>query len=527
MTHCGKLSNPMKTMHVVLVAVGLCGLTSGSLAESGPATARHYYIGVAPGLSSAGGSNIFRACIDFVLYRAQAGDRVEFIEAPQMARLADVTIPPGAARDRAYSRAFSGKFGGLKRFLTEAGGGDPRLAGQLRVPQLLDMVAKGRQPNEITTLVMIGAPLFITTHPTETAFNMEGGLTPGDGMVTCSSSLSLFGTAERKGQLNGVAIHWLTQGDGWATSEMHRSAVVRFWSVFVGEQGATLATISGDTASVFDRVARGENRPVMSVKADPSDTGLIMRLPRAFRRETVQAPPERGMEARTKPVAEAPRTNPAPAPVPVLPPVPGTNRPVVVPAVPLARPPVAKEPEPEPLAKPLEEAAPAGPAVREIPKAATGHIGIAAIWQAPNSSGRDTDIDLYVSAYPGAQEVYWHRLQAPGATYYRDIRAASAGRPSEDWQTSWEYVEVGHADLSKVSLWLNVYEASGPISGFVRVQHGGSVVDRPFRFDVTRGNKGVDNRIEARRRSRYWQEVRLEEMFPETSGQHTTPPNSK
>ena len=81
--------------------------------------------------------------------------------------------------------------------------------------------------------------------------------------------------------------------------------------------------------------------------------------------------------------------------------------------------------------------------------------------------------------------------------------------------------------MSKVSLWLNVYEASGPISGIVRVQYDGSVVDRPFRFEVTRGNKGVDNRIEARRRSRYWQEVRLEEMFRDTTAGPTPPRNSK
>jgi hypothetical protein len=38
----------------------------------------------------------------------------------------------------------------------------------------------------------------------EEALGRFGG---GDGMVTCSSSLSLFGTGERKGQLNGVVIH--------------------------------------------------------------------------------------------------------------------------------------------------------------------------------------------------------------------------------------------------------------------------------------------------------------------------------
>jgi hypothetical protein len=91
----------------------------------------------------------------------------------------------------------------------------------------------------------------------------------------------------------------------------------------------------------------------------------------------------------------------------------------------------------------------------------------------------------------------------------------------ENWQTSWEYVEVSHAEISKVSLWLNVYDTSGPINGIVRVQFDGRIVDKPFRFDVTRGNKGNDNRIGARRHSRYWQEIRLEEMVAATVAEHS------
>lgn len=179
-------------------------------------------------------------------------------------------------------------------------------------------------------------------------------------------------------------------------------------------------------------------------------------------------------------------------------------------------PPVAQQTKPEPPAKPVEEAPPSAPVIKEIPKAAAGHIGIAAIWQVATRASRNADIDLYVSPRPGAAEVFWHNQRAEGATYFRDIRSANAERTSESWQASWEYVEVSHADISKVSLWLNVYQATGPIAGVVRMQYEGRIVDKPFRFDVTRGNKGTDNKIEARRLSPYWQEIRLEEMFPAT-----------
>ncbi len=511
----------MKRTLNLIIAIA-CGLTAPAKAATADTTPHHYLIAIAPGLSKEKGNEVLKQSFDLLLNRAQPGDCVEFFDAPQLTKLASVVVPAGTARERANSRAFAAKFGALKKALTEPSAGDPRLAGQLRVPQLLDTVAKTCQPNQRTTLVLVGSPLFITTHPNEVAFNMESGLTPGDGMVTCSSSTSLFGTAERRGQLSGMAIHWLTPSDAWATSEMYRSAVLRFWTVFAGEQGAALATFSSDTGAVFDRAVRGEDRPLMSAKADPNDRGLIMRPPPVFHRETVAAPPPSHVEVPSKPLAEAAMPKPIAVPPPV-PPAPQVTAPVLTaqaaPAVPVPPPqpapvplPLVQQTKPEPPAKPTAEALPATPIIKEIPKAATGHIGIAAIWQVSSGSSRNADIDLYVAASPGATEVYWNRPHAAGATYFRDIRQASESKPLENWQTSWEYVEVSHAEISKVSLWLNVYDTSSPISGIVRVQFDGRVVDKPFRFDVTRGNKGNDNRIEARRRSRYWQEISLEQM---------------
>jgi hypothetical protein len=523
----------MKRTLNLIIAIA-CGLTAAGKAATASTAPHHYVIAIGPGLSKEKGNEVLKESFDLLLNRAQPGDCVEFYDAPRLTKLASVVVPAGSARERANSREFAAKFGALKKLLSEPVVSEARLAGQLRVPQLLDTVAKSCQANQRTTLVLVGSPLFITTHPNEVAFNMESGLTPGDGMVTCSSSTSLFGTAERKGQLSGMAIHWLTPSDAWATSEMHRRAVLRFWTVFAGEQGAALATFSSDTGAVFDRAVRGEDRALMSAKTDPNDHGLIMRPPPVFHRETVAAPPPPHVEVPSKPLAEAAKPKPITSP----PPVPRVTAPVLTaPAAPAAPvpapqpapvpPPPVQQTKPEPPAKPTEEALPATPVIKEIPKAATGHIGIAAIWQVSSRSSRNADIDLYVAASLGATEVYWNRPQAAGATYFRDIRQASEARPLENWQTSWEYVEVSHAEISKVSLWLNVYDTSGPITGIVRVQFDGRVVDKPFRFDVTRGNKGNDNRIGARRHSRYWQEISLQEMFAAASADYRARLNAR
>lgn len=70
---------------------------------------------------------------------------------------------------------------------------------QVRVPQLLDFVAHSRKPNEAMIVLIVGSPLFRTIQLKETAFNMDEGLVPGDGMVLATRTESLFGVRDRKG----------------------------------------------------------------------------------------------------------------------------------------------------------------------------------------------------------------------------------------------------------------------------------------------------------------------------------------
>lgn len=507
----------MKRTLTIIVAA--CGLTVAGDAKAAAATPRQYVIAIAPGLGKEKGNEVLKQSFDLLLNRAQPSDSVEFYDAPQLTKLASVVVPAGSARERANSREFAAKFGALKKFLTEPAVGEPKLAGQLRLPQLLDTVAKTREANQRTALILVGSPLFITTHPNEVAFNMESGLTPGDGMVTCSSALSLFGTAERKGQLQGVAIHWLTPSDAWATSEMHRSAVIRFWTVFADEQGATLATFSSDTAAVFDRAVRGEDRPLMTAKTDPNDRGLIMRPPPAFHRETVAATPPPPVEVPAKPPAELPKAQPSTVPPPAVAAPPVRNPVVAVPPKPAAPPPPAPRPAapvrveeprpaPPPPPKPVVRAADAVPMPAQIPTPAVGNVGIAAVWKAVAG----TDIDLWVAARLGMPEAYWHRPVVSRVTYHRDIRTAQGLKDTADWRSGWEYVEVQGAQISEPTVWLNVYEARGPVSGIVRVQFNGQTVDRPFQFNVTRGNHGRDSDPAARSHSPYWLQIDLKDF---------------
>lgn len=321
-----------KFLTLASIAISLAAV--GEQPATPASVSRHYVIVLASSLPQGQGTEILKASFDLALNRARPGDRIEFLHAHELTRLAMVQVPEGSARDRANSSEFAGKFGALKKFLTEPTLGDARLAGQVRVPQLLDYVAHARADGEAVTVLVVGSPLFRTLQANEVAFNMEQGLIPGDGMITASRTQSLFGTAERKGQLRGVTVHWLTTDDRWSVSEMHRIAVQRFWSLFNSEQGAVLCSMTSDVASAFEATTRIDNRALMAVSPDPNDRGLVMRPPPAFRRETIPAPPAPTINSAT-----------APTPRPTVPaPVPKAPEPPVVPTA--SQPPAPPPPKP-------------------------------------------------------------------------------------------------------------------------------------------------------------------------------------
>jgi hypothetical protein len=476
----------MKTIQAILAAT--ITFATVMLAEAAPAgeAPRRYVVAICTGLSSNQANAVFLRSMDFLLNHARTGDQVEFLATPQGNRLASVVVPDGAPRARANSREYAGKFVALADFLKKPAAAGSRQAMQLRLPQLLDEIARTHEGQGKLAVVVIGSPLYLASNEREAAFDMEKGLTPSDGMVAASVTESLFGTVERKGQLQNTTVYWLTPSDDWAVGEMHRRAVTRFWSLFIAEQGATLSTFGSDIARAFEGAAHGESSPVLTATLDPNDQGMVMRPPPIFRRETALP-------------AES-RVNIPPAATPIRPAMVPTNAPVAVAS---------------PASNPRVESAAIAKAVTEIPQTPPGRIGIAALWEAPHHAASTADVDLYVAARPGAPEVFWQRAEATDAVYFRDIRHAGPRGQSGDWTASWEYVEVNHARLEDMSVWLNMFDTKGSVKGIVRIQWNGKTVDKPFEFNLTRGNRGLDNNLPQRRQSPYWQEIKLRELFPD------------
>ena len=134
---------------------------------------------------------------------------------------------------------------------------------------------------------------------------------------------------------------------------------------------------------------------------------------------------------------------------------------------------------------------------------------------------------LFATAKPGLSEAYWNRPRVERVRLFRDIRTAQTVNDNAQWQSAWEYAEIEHARIEEPSVWLNVYEARGPVNGIVRVQFQGSTVDVPFEFNVQTGNHGRDSNIAARPRSPYWIQIRLDELFQKATTEHALSPASR
>jgi hypothetical protein len=468
---------------------------------------KHYVVVAGEGLPQDQTAELLKQTFVLLLVRAAPGDHVELIAAPKMTKLADVIVPTGSMRSRANSPEFAGKFGAWKAFLSEPSTLEPRQVGQLALPQLVDEIARSREPGQTTVIVLCGTPLFMSSRATEEPFDMAGGLVPGDGAILAPESQSIYGTADRKGELNGVCVDWFIPDEKWMLSQAHGRAVLRAWTCFFHELGANLCSWSSDCATVFDRAASNETAPAMVASLNSQDKAVRMERVPGFRLEQAMAKPPMAVEVASGiptqtvqtaklPPLQSPKVEPALAP-------PATPTPA---------------PAPEPISKPTQGPNATTLMPLEIPKPAVGNIGIAAVWTAQPG----TDIDLWVAAKTGMPEAYWNRPRVPHVHYFRDIRTAQTVKENVQWRAVWEYVEVEAAQINEPTCWLNVYEARGPVRGIVRLQFDGRVVDRPFTFDVNRGNHGHDANFPARLRSPYWQRVNLMDFLqspsPQTAG---------
>jgi hypothetical protein len=499
----------MNTIKPVIVSLTLA-LSVFRASAGTPDAAQEIIVALSPHTTAVDCSNHQALLQGFLVADAPNPSRVVVWDAWNLRVISDVQLPrlaydSPAARARYVTLGLASLKHWCDRLSDNAAASGLKNSGAIKFPEWVQMATAQPAPGR-RAIVVLANPFYISAEP---SFSMIEDHYPADEHL--NRTLAQTPYAPRRGLLAGIEVNWAYSHETIWTCEHHRYAVARWWGLWIGAANGRLVNFNSDAAQALLAATRTNHSALSEYIANTGDNALVMHTAskREIPLEIQQAPP---VPPPPLPVQSVAKPEPTPTPIPNV----ATPAPTVA-AFPA---PVDTLPVPaqEPTIKSASEAKTLAPMPTEIPIPAMGNIGIAAVWSAESG----TDIDLWVAAKPGLPEAYWHRPRVERVHYFRDIRTSQRVKENAQWRQAWEYVEIEKAEINEPTIWLNVYAASGPVNGIIRVQFNGRVVDRPFKFEVGRGNKGLDANHPARGRSPYWQEVKMADFFPDTLTQNNS-----
>ncbi len=283
-SHCvppvtpNSVSNQEETLMKKLIAVSV--LLTVFLTTSA-VSAKDYALAFSPYQRPGAAHDQMIAALQFMT-ALKPGDSVQIFDGYHLSLIGTFNIPAKTAYNSVRARmAVNAKaVKALKTFIDAArvpgGNGHPTLAGSIRLPQLLRLVAMDRPANETMDVIVIGSPLY--DDPMEPAYTMVGGRYPSDGHLSHGRRDTLYGAADSPTLLESLRLHISYAGNAIFASDRHHYAVERFYDLYMTAQGGQLISFAGDLDLVFKRVKNGAKAPVRGYKADGSDKLEMIRL---------------------------------------------------------------------------------------------------------------------------------------------------------------------------------------------------------------------------------------------------------
>jgi hypothetical protein len=276
--------------------------------EKSAAPSRKYVIAISSFLEKEVKDDVFRRITRFLLEEVPLKSTVVIYDAYHLKTIAQLSVPELAAFNSSKTRAnqYKEQILKLKEFLAaEHPMPESKLSMQraVRVPQLMDLVAEQHASDSPTVVIVLGSPLYVDHK--EPGFSMVNGYFPSDGHIMANRDQSIFGVKDRSALLQNVQVHFGYFGDPWI-SELHQDKIARFWSLYLKEQGAELASFSADLASTFKAAGAGTSfaskRPQAELDRTQSklemlritrDIGVADWITRELPRNQHQPPPSR------------------------------------------------------------------------------------------------------------------------------------------------------------------------------------------------------------------------------------------
>ncbi len=427
------------------------GLVTLIIGHDTIAAERTIVVGLPSAISTADRTPVFKAVIDLML-TVQSETRVLIFNAQAQTRICDVEVTGTSKRGRL--RRLAREVAIIKRYFKRTDQGQEAVIDNVHVPAFLSVLRHIQLPGSSLRILLFGSLYHSAVQDIHATFGP--GFVPSDGHVLAMGRESVFGTADLKGSLDGVAIDWCYLGHNGSTLE--RRAVVRFWTIYFSEMGMALTSVLSSPHVTIDNVISGSTDPAFPDRIDRRDRRIEIR--------PVDSPPK---ETRVRPDRQ-----------------------------------------------PLEETAAfrrhrmaLEDAAKSVPKPRSGFLSIAAVWI---SKDPNVDVDLWVRPHSRADELYFQKQETPEGRHLRDVVTAHSGLGDADWQSSWELVEVRMATLEDATCWLNLYKGGGEtIEGIVRLLFDHRVVDVPFSFTGGKGDKAKGRNH--RENSPFWISIDVAELW--------------
>ena len=459
--------------HILAVIIIHQLVTLGVAAEGGSAPVTTLNIGLSPFYSVSDNKRVRDSLINFVLGPTPAGTRISIQDAYALQSVAELTLPNlGAKYDSPTSRArvlqapLASLVGWFNQQLNTPARAELKNTAAVRVPEWMDQLSAQSSPPRVA--LVIGSPLRID--PREPSFDMSPDLCPSDGHLVAPADQSIFTTIGKQTSLRGSVVLWSYLSEGLFANELHSQRVRRFWALWVNGESGALAGFSPDLSGVLALATQRGLAPIGQYQIDTNDSKITMRtcLPRAIPRWMPES------------VNALPATPPQPTPAP---PSPQAN-PVMIPPV---------GPTPVPASAPLS---------RAVPAIITTPLEIGIAWE---SGDKTVDLDLYVRATSRAAELFFQRVRTPEGEYVFDWRSPNAGM-------DYEWVRLSPPIRpDQVSVWINLYEGRGPVTGAMLIHYNERTYRREFRITANRGNRGFQ--LPTRAMNPCWTQVDISQVI--------------
>lgn len=240
----------------------------------------HYVIGLTPFLEKSAKDDVYRRIVGMILENLPLKSSLSIFDAYYLTNITRIDIPDVRAFESGKTRAnqFREQVYRLRQFLA-AEHEHPAAAqvklnfdNAVRFPQFMDFLGENVSHSEPLTVIVIGSPLYVDAK--EPGFSMADGYFPSDGHLLAARDKSVFGLRAREHALKNVTVHFGYLGDPWV-SAIHQEKIARFWTLYLAQQDALLATFCGDMATLFN-AARGAPSSRLAVELDRSQTKVEM-----------------------------------------------------------------------------------------------------------------------------------------------------------------------------------------------------------------------------------------------------------